>query len=59
MGGDSGSLKYPYIEARTELRLLDGSAWFLLLSVLPETQTAGREQGLRDQYICFIPSTTS
>lgn len=49
MGGDSGSLKYPYIEAHIELMLLDGIVPFLLLSVFPETQAVGREQKLRDQ----------
>lgn len=53
MGGDSGSLKYPYIEAARELRLLDGTALFLLLSVFPETETVRQEeQRLRDQAIC-------
>lgn len=54
MGGDSGSLKYPYIEAARKLRLLDGTAQFLLLSVFPETETVRQEQRLRDQAICVL-----
>lgn len=54
MGGDSGSLKYPYIEAGKELRLLDGTELFLLLPVFPETETLGQGQRLKDQATCVL-----
>lgn len=54
MGGDSGSLKYPYIEAPLELMLLDGAKLFPFLSVLPEAQTVGREQRLRHQAVSSL-----
>lgn len=53
VGGDSGSLKYPYIEAAKELRLLDGTVLFLL-SVSPETEAVGQEQRLRVHDICLL-----